>query len=194
LEQWRRILLHDNRTKLWLLSDPRPAARNIRAAVGDLGGRVFFTNKVPLEDHIQTKAVADLSLDSFIYNGHGTTADALWGGSVLLCADSNFSSVPVVTLPSETMAARVAASLLRAIGLAAHLTARTPRDYADVAIALLRDAKRAAVSRQIRQVRAASALFDVGGWVRKFERAQRLATDLNRADAKGHVVVVDMER
>jgi predicted O-linked N-acetylglucosamine transferase (SPINDLY family) len=60
---------------------------------------------MPLEDHLARHRLADLLLDTLPYNAHTTAADALWMG------------VPVVTCLGQTFAGRVAASLLRAIGM-----------------------------------------------------------------------------
>ncbi len=54
--------------------------------------------------------MADLGLDTRIYNGHTTTADTLWAG------------VPVVALEGRHFASRVAASCLKAVGLAELIT------------------------------------------------------------------------
>ena len=51
------------------------------------------------------KSLADLFLDSPVYNAHGTAADILWAG------------VPLVTLPQTKMAARYLASLSLALTL-----------------------------------------------------------------------------
>ena len=47
----------------------------------------------------------DLLLDTFLYNGHTTTIEALWSG------------LPVITLEGNSFASRVSASILKSIGL-----------------------------------------------------------------------------
>ena len=56
-------------------------------------------------NHLARHRLADLFLDTLPYNAHTTASDALWAG------------VPVLTCAGSTFAGRVAASLLRAIGL-----------------------------------------------------------------------------
>ena len=49
--------------------------------------RLISTDLLPQESHLTAKSVAHLYLDTFVYNGHTTSADALWAG------------VPMLTLP-----------------------------------------------------------------------------------------------
>jgi len=60
---------------------------------------------MPQAEHLARHRAADLFLDTLPYNAHTTASDALWAG------------LPVLTLPGRAFAARVAASLLAAIGL-----------------------------------------------------------------------------
>ena len=67
--------------------------------------RVQFRGRLPMQEHLETLAQADLALDTFPYNGHATTCDCLWAG------------VPVVTLRGDRHAGRVGAGLLHQVGL-----------------------------------------------------------------------------
>lgn len=67
--------------------------------------------------------LADVCLDTPLCNGHTTSMDVLWTGT------------PVVTLPGETLASRVAASQLNTLGCP-ELVARTRQEYQDIAIRL----------------------------------------------------------
>ena len=49
--------------------------------------------------------LADLCLDSMIFNGYTTSCDVLWGGT------------PMITVAGETMASRLGASILTAAGV-----------------------------------------------------------------------------
>ena len=73
------------------------------------------------EAHLARQALADLFLDSFPYNGHTTTSDALWAG------------VPVLTYSGRSFASRVAGSLLRAHGMEDLITSSVS-EYADLAV------------------------------------------------------------
>ena len=67
--------------------------------------------------------LADLCLDTPLCNGHTTGVDVLWAGT------------PVLTLPLETLASRVAASQLCGMGFP-ELVASSRQDYEDKAIHL----------------------------------------------------------
>lgn len=69
--------------------------------------------------------MADLFLDTYYVNAHTTASDALWAG------------LPVLTCPGETFAARVAASLLTAIGLPELITSDLV-EYEQLAVRLAR--------------------------------------------------------
>ena len=63
--------------------------------------------------------MADLFLDTPWCNAHTTGCDVLWGGC------------PMVTLPLERMASRVAASLCNATGLGAEMVVGSQQEYED---------------------------------------------------------------
>ena len=74
--------------------EPKDAADNLCRAAQAKGvncSRLIFTPKVPITHHLQIKANAGLFLDTVLYNGHSTAADALWAG------------IPVLTLAREKM-------------------------------------------------------------------------------------------
>ena len=60
-------------------------------------------------------------MDTFNYNGHTTTSDALWAG------------LPVLTKIGESFAARVSASLLTSIGLPELIT-HSEKEYEEKAL------------------------------------------------------------
>ncbi len=81
-------------------------AIGVTAAEGIADDRIIFTNVAPKEEHIRRGYLADLFLDTPVCNAHTTGCDILWSGA------------PMITVPGERMASRVAASLLNAVGLA----------------------------------------------------------------------------
>src|SRR6202035_4674541 len=92
--------------------------------------------------------VADLFLDTFPYNAHATSVDALWAG------------LPVLTCAGEGFPSRVTASLLRAIGLPA-LIAGSLSKYEEMAVDLAADPGRLGhIRRMLAQNRSAATLFD----------------------------------
>lgn len=75
------------------------------AAHGVDPSRIIFTDVAHKDLHIRRSGLADVFLDTPLCNAHTTGCDVLWGGC------------PMVTLPMERMASRVAASLAYASGL-----------------------------------------------------------------------------
>jgi predicted O-linked N-acetylglucosamine transferase (SPINDLY family) len=105
---WMRLLQAIPESVLWLL-EPNPAPkRNLRAEAARRGvapERLVFAPMVPVADHLARITHADLFLDTLPHNAHTTASDALWTG------------VPVLTCLGSTFPGRVAASLLKAVGL-----------------------------------------------------------------------------
>lgn len=106
---WMEILKGVPHSVLWLREHNKVATLNLLRHAEDFGvspDRILFAKKAPTKSaHFARLSKADLALDTFLYNGHTTTSDALWAG------------VPVLTCPGETFASRVASSQLRALGL-----------------------------------------------------------------------------
>src|SRR5262249_21178521 len=104
---------------------------------------------------------ADLGLDTFYYNGHTTTSDALWAG------------LPVLTKKGNTFASRVAASLLQAIGLPDLITC-TAAEYEELAYRLATEPARLDEIRQrLIRNRETSTLFDTAAFTGNMEAAYR---------------------
>jgi protein O-GlcNAc transferase len=105
---WMRLLHAVPGSVLWLLEDNAAAGRNLRREAGLRGisaERIVFAPRVSPEGHLARQRLADLFLDTLPYNAHTTCSDALWAG------------LPVLTCMGATFPARVAASLLHAVGL-----------------------------------------------------------------------------
>jgi len=130
---WMRILERVPGSTLWLFEGNATAARNLRAAAKARGidpGRLVFAKRLPLlAEHLARCRVANLFIDTWPYNAHATACDALWAG------------LPLLTRPGRSFASRVAASLLRAIGLPELIT-HSNRDYEELAVALAQDTGR----------------------------------------------------
>jgi len=76
---------------LWLVRFPQAGETNINITATNLGigsGRIIFVDTVNKEEHVRRGQLADICLDTLIYNGHTTSMDILWSGT------------PIVTLPS----------------------------------------------------------------------------------------------
>jgi predicted O-linked N-acetylglucosamine transferase (SPINDLY family) len=177
-----RLLKSVEGSVLWM-SDPGPSAmNNLRreaASRGVAANRLIFAPFLPLaEDHLARLPLADLFLDTEPYNAHTTASDALWAG------------VPVLTMPGDTLASRVAASLLTAIGLS-DMIVDSPEAYEAMALRLARDAE---AMREVRTRLGANRethpLFDTVRFTRNLERAYvEMWERAERGQAPGHFAV-----
>src|SRR5262249_3246374 len=123
---WMRILRRVEGSALWLLEENETASANLRKAAERAGidpARLVFSGRLPGPDHLARHRLADLFIDTFPCNAHTTASDSLWAG------------LPVLTRAGESFPARVAASLLRAVGLP-ELVTTTLEQYEGVAIDL----------------------------------------------------------
>jgi predicted O-linked N-acetylglucosamine transferase (SPINDLY family) len=92
--------------------------------------RIVFSQRFPsLGEHLARISLCDLALDTFPYNGHTTSADALWAG------------VPVITCRGESFASRVSYSLSVQLGLE-DLVTESIEEYQELAILLGSDRPR----------------------------------------------------
>ena len=164
LDRWCRILMAVEGSVLWLLQDNEKAADNLRVEATNRGldpERLVFAPRMDLADHLARHRVADLFLDTLPCNAHTTASDALWAG------------LPVLTLPGQTFAGRVAASLLTAIGLP-DLIATSVDDYESLAVQFGRDPSALDGMRsKLDANRLSTPLFDTERYTAKLECAFR---------------------
>jgi predicted O-linked N-acetylglucosamine transferase (SPINDLY family) len=114
-----------------------------------------------LEDHLARHRLADLFLDTLPCNAHTTASDALWAG------------LPVLTLPGQTFAGRVASSLLTAIELP-ELIAKSVQDYESIAVYLGHHPNAlGALKSKLNANRLSRPLFDTERYTEKLECAFR---------------------
>lgn len=104
---WMRLLQKTPNSILWLLTSNNTCEHNLLSFAKDQfkisKERIIFAKKIDFEEHIQRQQIIDLFLDTFPYNAHTSTSDALWAGC------------PVITLSGQTFASRVAGSILSEI-------------------------------------------------------------------------------
>lgn len=159
---WCRILRETGNSVLWLIEGDPAAAASLRreAAARQIApDRLVFAPRAKLADHLARHRLADLFLDTLPHNAHTTASDALWAG------------LPVLTCRGSTFAGRVAASLLRAIGME-ELVTETLDAYEALAIALARDpALLGRMKRQLSENRQRLPLFDTRRYARHLECA-----------------------
>ncbi|GAV69747.1 TPR_7 domain-containing protein/TPR_11 domain-containing protein/Glyco_transf_41 domain-containing protein [Cephalotus follicularis] len=160
---WCNILKRVPNSALWLLRFPAAGETRLRAyavAQGVQPEQIIFTDVAMKQEHIRRSALADLFLDTPLCNAHTTGTDILWAG------------LPMVTLPLEKMATRVAGSLCRATGLGDEMIVNSMKEYEEKAVSLaLYRPKLQALTNKLKAVRLSCPLFDTSRWVRNLERA-----------------------
>ena len=157
---WMRLLHAINGSVLWLYRDNDRAVANLQKHAAQHGidpARLVFAPRMPSPEHLARHVHADLFLDCFAMGAHTTASDALWAG------------LPVVARAGEQFAARVSASLLRAVGLP-ELVTETDAQYETLIVALAEDRPRlAALRARLAANRQTPPLFDTALYARHFE-------------------------
>jgi len=116
---WMRLLTKVENSVLWLRKSNQTSKINMKNEAQKRKvdpSRIVFADKLPMDEHLARHRLADLFIDTFAFNAHTTATEALWAG------------LPVVTKIGLGFAARVAGSLLNAVGLP-ELVTETERDY-----------------------------------------------------------------
>ena len=147
---------------LWLLGESEAATGNLRREARARGvdpDRLVFAGRTRTQDYLARYRLADLFLDTLPFNGGATASDALWAG------------LPVLTCAGQVYAARMAGSLLHAVGLP-ELVTDSLGDYEELAVQLARDAKRLRETKaKLERNRLSMPLFDTGRFTRNLEAA-----------------------
>ncbi len=160
---WMKILGRVAGSVLWLSHNNATAAENLRREAQNRGvdpQRLIFAERMPsAAEHLSRLRAADLFLDTLPYNAHATALDALWSG------------LPLLTCIGQGFAGRVAASLLKAVGLPELITP-TLAQYEELAVALAHDPHRLMKVRQrLEENRLTMPLFDTVLFTQNLEKA-----------------------
>ncbi len=170
---WMRLLHEIEGSVLWLLRSNKWAESNLRNEAAKRGIdplRLIFAPKICHSEHLARHKHADLFLDTFNYNAHTTASDALWSG------------LPVVTKQGKQFAARVAASLLKAVGLAELIT-ETDQQYEELIIELAKNSmKLNTIKENLLKNREKFPLFDTRLYTRNFEKGLMEAYDIYHSE------------
>ena len=182
---WTRLLKATPGSVLWLSEANVTAQVNLRREAEQSGieaGRLIFAPRLPnVADHLARQRQADLFLDTLPYNAHTTACDALWAG------------VPLVTCLGTTFVGRVAASLLKAIGLDELIT-RSLEDYEALALKLAHDpALLAALRDRLAHNKTRFPLFDTARTTRQIEAAYTMMWQRYQRNETPKVISVDCE-
>ena len=181
---WMRILNAVPGSVLWLLANEANAMDRLRAVAAGQGvdpARLVFAPQLLSAEHLARHRLADLFLDTLPYNAHATASDALWAG------------LPVLTQMGQAFAGRVAASLLRAVGLPEMIT-QDAAAYEALATALGRDpARAAALKAKLAAAIPKAPLFDTPRFTRHLEHAYRMMWQRHAAGLAPEGFVVPAE-
>ena len=163
-----RLLKKVDKSVLWLRQSNQFSHVNIKNEAKKRNidpSRIVFAKRAPMDEHLARQKLADLFIDTFAFNAHTTTTEALWAG------------LPVITKAGKGFAARVAGSLLNAIGLPELIT-KTEQDYEALALEL------ATHPNHLKQIKAkldtnrlSKPLFNTKQYTNHLETAYKMAYD-----------------
>ncbi|KAJ6643242.1 UDP-N-acetylglucosamine--peptide N-acetylglucosaminyltransferase 110 kDa subunit [Pseudolycoriella hygida] len=183
LQSWVTILKNVPNAVLWLLRFPAVGEPNLLQTTHNLRlpeGQIIFSNVAAKEEHVRRGQLADVCLDTPLCNGHTTSMDVLWTGT------------PVVTLPGETLASRVAASQLATLGCP-ELIARTRQEYEQIAIRLGTDREYLKAMRaKVWKARVDSPLFDCKQYANGLEMLYtKMWNKHSRGESPDHIAAIE---
>ena len=160
LDLWAQAMRALGHCRLVLLGGGSGYRRHVEARLQSHGiarDQLEFAEHRPRNEYLMLYQQIDLGLDTFPYNGHTTSLDSLWMG------------VPVVTLVGQTAVGRAGLSQSFNLGLS-ELAARSPEQFAELAVALARDIPRLSeLRRTLRERMRASPLMDASRFARNVE-------------------------
>ncbi|MEO9113257.1 MAG: tetratricopeptide repeat protein [Lacunisphaera sp.] len=161
LDLWAQVLRLVPHSKLLLLAPIGSARARVKARLGLGSDRVEFAAYQPRPDYLELYHRIDIGLDTFPYNGHTTSLDALWMG------------VPVISRSGSTAVSRAGLSLMTNLGLP-ELVAETNDQFVQIAIRLANDRNCLASLRAgLRERMQRSPLMDASRFATNMEAAYR---------------------
>jgi predicted O-linked N-acetylglucosamine transferase (SPINDLY family) len=159
---WMRVLDRVPGSILWLLGHQEVVRGNLCREAQDRGidpRRLVFAERRPYAEYLNRLSLADLFLDTLPFNAGTTASDALWAG------------LPLLTCAGEAFAARMAGSLLHAVGLPELIT-QSMQDYENRAVELaMRPRELPELRRRLVDSRSTAPLFDTDLFRRDLESA-----------------------
>ena len=163
---WMRLLNKVEGSVLWLRKSNEISHLNMKkeAQKRDIDpSRLVFADRAPMDEHLARQRLADLFVDTFAFNAHTTATEALWAG------------LPVVTKAGQGFAARVAGSLLNAIGLP-ELVTTIEQDYEELILELATNpTKLAQVKDKLATNRLTQPLFNTELYTKHLENGYHQA-------------------
>ena len=197
---------------LWLLRSPGAPQmegnlqRIAQSIFGDdendnIQNAIVFCDQAPRDEHLERLALADLYLDTPAYNAHTVGCDCLSAGvpmiSLLLPwhqpsknnSDMNFGSAAnnEAKVPTEKLASRVGASLLKSAGTSSLLTdtlvVASMEEYEDQMVECASSSSFASIKQHLLDDFSTAPLWDTERWVRNLETGLATMVDLQTKES-----------
>ncbi len=156
---WMQILQQVPDSVLWLIESLPSVSQTLRQTAQQAGikpERLVFTPRLPLAEYLATYRLADLFLDTYVYNGGITAVQALSVG------------LPILTCPGKTFASRMAASVCAAAGLQ-QLICNSLSSYEQQAVYLAKNPPALKALRAVLQDQEKLPLFQPQQWISELE-------------------------
>tara|TARA_B100000795_G_scaffold156523_1_gene117514 strand:- start:317 stop:2824 length:2508 start_codon:yes stop_codon:yes gene_type:complete len=168
-KRWMKILLAVDNSVLWLAEANSIAINNLKieAKKNNINeNRIIFAPRLNSRwEHLKRIQLADLFLDTFPYNAHATTSDALQVG------------LPVLTFIGNSFASRVASSLIKTVGLTELIT-NSQEQYEATAIKLSKSPEKLKIIKdKLKNNLSKSPLYDTKLYTQHLEFAYLLMYD-----------------
>ena len=178
---WMSLLNKIDNSFLILLISDELTKKNLKKEIlkhnQDLN-RIKFLNFISIDEHLARHKLIDLYLDTFNYNGHTSSVDALYSG------------VPVLTKVGNSFTSSVCASILNAMQMN-ELIVSSKKEYFELAFEFATNKERfSKLKIDIKNKLETTALFNTKKYVQNLEKGYRIAlsnkVNLNKVD---HILV-----
>jgi predicted O-linked N-acetylglucosamine transferase (SPINDLY family) len=164
LDLWAKALAQVRDSRLLLLAPQGRARRKVIERFGNAGvtaDRIEFVTHQPRDAYLRTYHRIDIGLDTFPYNGHMTSLDALWMG------------VPVVTRIGQMAVGRAGWSQLSNLNMT-ELAAHSADQFIEIVTSLASNMDHlAAIRSNLRQRMLQSPLTDAKRFAQSIEQSFR---------------------
>ena len=186
---WMRILKRVPDSVIWLYKHPKAAVSRLQSQASKAGVEserlIFGSPCSPKLEHLKRVTLADLALDTLVYNGHTTASDMLWAG------------VPLITMCGDNWPSRVAACIAESCEMRAEMVVESLQEYEERAVELAQNPnKLKKVRAKLAKKRLTAPLFDSQRWISNFELGldevwRRYAA--NEQQDSNHLIVKDIK-
>jgi predicted O-linked N-acetylglucosamine transferase (SPINDLY family) len=177
-----RLLRDVEGSVLWLFGGNASVVANLRIEAqlrGVVPARLVFAPKLPYVEYLARYRLADLFLDTLPFNAGTTASDALWAG------------LPLLTCAGQAFAARMAGSLLRAVGLPELIT-HSLAEYEALALTLATNPEALQELRErLARNRPGAPLFNTDRFRRHLEAAYQTMWAISQRQEAPRAFAVD---